>query len=195
MNQIFFTSDLHFDHHNILKFQDRGVKSIQQMNQKIIDNWNSIVGKQDDIYILGDFMWRNQRDNFDKLKRITNSLNGNKYLIRGNHDRYSNFEYMSSGFKQVCDIKNLHLHYNGNVYFFVLCHYAMKFWQKSHFGSYCLYGHQHFKREIDFDLYCKLQMSTRTFNVCLDGNNLFPYSLTQILKQIQNNPINFIQRD
>ena len=73
MNQIFFTSDLHFDHHNILKFQDRGVKSIQQMNQKIIDNWNSIVGKQDDIYILGDFMWRNQRDNFDKLKKITNS--------------------------------------------------------------------------------------------------------------------------
>lgn len=163
------------------------------MNIKIINNWNSVVNKNDDVYIIGDYVWRIQKS-VDLLTELTNKLNGNKYLIRGNHDRYSNYQYLSAGIKNVFDIYNGMFCFNQKDLYFTLCHYSLKFWDRSHYGSYCLYGHQHYKRQIDFQGFKKLQMSTRTMNVCMDGNNLYPYSIQTIMKEIQNNPINFVQR-
>ena len=187
---IFFTSDLHLYHQNILQYTKHNFSIIEQRNEAIVNNWNSVIKNGDTVYILGDYVWRLEKLKFDKLKQITNRLNGNKILVRGNHDRYSNYQYVNSGIKEVYDILNVKIAND----FFVLCHYAMKFWQRSHYGSYCLYGHEHFKRPIDFQSYAKLEMSTRTLNVCMDGNNLFPYSVQDIYKQIGDNPINFVER-
>ena len=80
---IYFISDTHFYHSNIIKYFNRHFKDVNEMNETIINNWNSIIKEDDTIYHLGDFCLSND----DEIKSIFNRLNGNKILIRGNHDR------------------------------------------------------------------------------------------------------------
>lgn len=90
---IFFTSDLHFCHSNILKFCSRPFNSIEEMDEALIANWNSVVRENDIVFDLGDFAfapnWR--------WKEILERLNGVHYLIMGNHDvtRYPGDSIMS----------------------------------------------------------------------------------------------------
>ena len=79
---IFFTSDTHFWHDNIIKFCNRPFNSIEEMNDTIIENWNKVVGKNDIVFHLGDFCFCGS----DKFKDIIERLNGYIYLILGNHD-------------------------------------------------------------------------------------------------------------
>lgn len=76
---IWFTSDTHFYHKNIIKYCYRPFNSVEEMNQSLIDNWNNVVKENDIVFHLGDFA-------FDKWKSIINQLNGKIYLIVGNHD-------------------------------------------------------------------------------------------------------------
>lgn len=87
---IWVTSDTHFNHANILKFrgQDgdtiRPFKEVQEMNETMIQNWNSVVKPQDKIYHLGDvFFGDREKDGPPIMER----LNGHKRLVVGNHDR------------------------------------------------------------------------------------------------------------
>lgn len=87
----FVTSDLHLGHTNIIKYCDRPFKSLQHMNETLIERWNSRVGDDDVIYHIGDFCFRNSYDG-DKGTRITakewlERLNGRIILIKGNHDK------------------------------------------------------------------------------------------------------------
>lgn len=79
---IFFTSDLHFGHNNIMRFCNRPWKSVEEMDEGLIKNWNSVVGKDDIVFNLGDFAfapnWR--------WKELLEKLNGHHYLVLGNHD-------------------------------------------------------------------------------------------------------------
>lgn len=92
---IYFISDTHFYHSNIMKYCNRPFKDINEMNETIIHNWNKVVTNDDTIYHLGDFCLSND----DEMKNIFNRLNGNKILIRGNHDRKSVKFYEDIGFK------------------------------------------------------------------------------------------------
>lgn len=78
---IYFTSDLHFGHNNIIKYDERPFDSLEHMNQVLIDNWNSTVDQNDLIYCLGDFSL-----SWDFAQKVTPRLNGKKILIAGNHD-------------------------------------------------------------------------------------------------------------
>ena len=85
----FYTSDLHLGHDNIIRFDNRPFGSVGEMTEEIIDNWNSVVSKNDDVYILGDFAWRNDIG-YAALKQ----LRGNKYFVRGeNNQSKSNTVY------------------------------------------------------------------------------------------------------
>lgn len=81
-SNVFFTSDTHFYHDKIRELSDRPFKSVDDMNNKLIENWNSVVGKNDTIFHLGDFCFGGTKKWTDILTR----LNGNKWLIMGNHD-------------------------------------------------------------------------------------------------------------
>jgi calcineurin-like phosphoesterase family protein len=81
MGNVFFTADLHFDHKNIIEYCQRPYKSVQEMNEALIANWNDVVNKGDEVYILGDFSLSTKN-----LPDIATQLNGHKYLIPGNHD-------------------------------------------------------------------------------------------------------------
>lgn len=80
---IYFISDTHFYHSNIIKYSNRPFKDVNEMNETIINSWNSVVKNDDTVYHLGDFCLSSD----DEIKSIFNMLNGNKILIRGNHDR------------------------------------------------------------------------------------------------------------
>lgn len=80
---IFFTSDNHFDHNNIIQFCDRPFEDITHMRYELIRNWNRTVGRDDTVYVLGDFAMGRITDSLP----IASMLNGHKRLILGNHDR------------------------------------------------------------------------------------------------------------
>ena len=89
----FIISDTHFNHENILKYCNRPFSSIKEMNDNIITNWNNIVQKDDIVYHLGDFFLGSKFD----LKDIVQRLNGQIYLIRGNHDHLTVKSYEDAG--------------------------------------------------------------------------------------------------
>jgi calcineurin-like phosphoesterase family protein len=82
---IWFTSDTHFGHARILELCDRPFDSVEEMNEALIDNWNSVVGHGDTVFHLGDAVMGTFAENVKILGR----LNGMIVLIPGNHDRFS----------------------------------------------------------------------------------------------------------
>ena len=56
-SNVYFTSDTHFQHGNIIKFCNRPYSNVEEMNNAIIENWNSVVGPNDIVFHLGDFAW------------------------------------------------------------------------------------------------------------------------------------------
>ena len=81
-DKVFFTSDTHFNHTNIIQYCQRPFKSTDEMNEAMIDNWNSVVGEDDTMFHLGDFCLGGA----EEWNKILNRLNGRIYLILGNHD-------------------------------------------------------------------------------------------------------------
>lgn len=98
-NKIFFIADTHFGHENIIKYENRPFQSVEDMDNSLISNWNSVVSNQDQVFLLGDFSMYNK----DKSVNICRQLNGNKILIKGNHDKKSNQFYFDCGFKTVIE--------------------------------------------------------------------------------------------
>lgn len=82
MSKIFFTLDSHFYHRNVLKFENRPFDTVEEMNEGLIQAWNSVVSKNDIIYHLGDMVF----GGISNWKEILPRLNGKLRLIRGNHD-------------------------------------------------------------------------------------------------------------
>ena len=80
--RIFVSSDEHFCHPRILFYARRPFNSIQEMEQVIVKNWNSIVSPEDVVIVCGDFAFVGVK----KSKQILDSLNGTKILVLGNHD-------------------------------------------------------------------------------------------------------------
>jgi calcineurin-like phosphoesterase family protein len=108
MRDIFITSDSHFRHTNILKFKDRDgnpvrghlFDNVDEMDEHIIERWNSVVKQGDIVYHLGDVAMLNTPEDEQWFKKNWPRLNGSKRLIVGNHD---DIKFLSSGgfFKKV----------------------------------------------------------------------------------------------
>ena len=90
---IYFIADTHFYHENIIKYCNRPLKNSKQMNEYIVNKWNSVVTKDDIVYHLGDV----GLGSTDELKELVGRLNGTKILIRGNHD----YKRGLNGWKEV----------------------------------------------------------------------------------------------
>jgi calcineurin-like phosphoesterase family protein len=80
---VYFTSDTHFSHRGIIDYCERPYTSVEEMDEALIKNWNSIVGQNDTIYHMGDFSFCG----LTRTREILAQLNGHKILIRGNHDK------------------------------------------------------------------------------------------------------------
>lgn len=97
---IYFIADTHFYHKSIIPYCERPFHSVDEMNSKMISNWNSVVTDRDTVYFLGDFGFASA----PKLKDIVSQLNGYKILVKGNHDRdRGETSWKSIGFNEVID--------------------------------------------------------------------------------------------
>lgn len=100
MNKAFFIADTHFGHSNIIKYEGRPFETLEDMDQVLIYNWNSVVDKQDKVFVLGDFSFYNA----EQTTKIISELRGHKTLIMGNHDRSHSVEWWRDvGFDQVSE--------------------------------------------------------------------------------------------
>lgn len=144
MGRIFFTADTHFNHANIINFVNRPFDSVEEMNESLIESWNNTVSKDDEVYFLGDFSLGSSKNCLEILER----LNGIKYSIKGNHEKslLSNAR-CKEHFVWIKDMHELKI----NKQDIILCHYAMRVWNKSHWGSFQLYGHSHDGLDRDGD--------------------------------------------
>ena len=141
-NNIFFTSDQHFGHRNIIKYCDRPFSSCTEMREALINNWNNKIPQNGVVYYLGDIFISSPSYAHDILDR----LNGHIHLIKGNHDKWIKNKSLASRFIWIKDYFELKIQdpdaHRGSQ-LIVLAHYAFKVWNKSHHGSWHLYGHSH----------------------------------------------------
>ena len=157
-----FTADTHFGHASILKHEpNRPGKNVEEHDEILIRNWNSIVKNGDIVHHAGDFAWHSA-DLY--LKR----LNGQVHLTNGNHDRLTSEQ--RSLFASVNDISKVKV----GEQLIYLCHYAMRVWNRSHYGSWMLYGHSHGSLPDD--------PSALSIDVGVDCHNYRPISYEEIVE-------------
>lgn len=166
----FYISDPHFFHENIIHLCDRPFKSVEEMNETIVTNWNSVVEKGDLVYILGDFAmrWQDPKQVYDILER----LNGQKFLVRGNHDRLHKDAKFRSYFEFIKDYETV----NDDGRMVVLFHYPIEDWNGRFRGSYHLFGHIHQNEKNAHPM-------PRRYNVSVDVNNYTPQTLNQLIEK------------
>ena len=168
METIWFTADLHSGHPKIVDICNRPVylpkdqidylnnhvgenmkpKEYKRLLNPIHDNWlvkeifNKYVKKRDDVFILGDLSMAKR----EEAEKFIDRLNGNKFLILGNHD---NNIKTSTRFTQITQIKTFRFKRPGLVIYIELCHYPMGSWNRKVHGAWHLYGHVHGRYKQD----------------------------------------------
>jgi len=138
---IYFTSDTHFGHSNVIKYCNRPFDNSAHMEQELIFRWNRNVSPNDTVYHLGDFAFCKPY----VAKDIIYKLNGGIKLIPGNHDsrQFLGVLYEIPADKIEVLSRYEELNYNGRK--FVLCHYPIESWANMSHGSIHLHGHSHGK--------------------------------------------------
>ena len=98
MGNVWVTADQHFNHSNIIAYENRPFSDVECMNTFMIDAWNSVVAKDDKVFMLGDFGFGGS----DFISSTLDKLKGNKILIMGNHDRSRSIKkWIELGFQAV----------------------------------------------------------------------------------------------
>jgi calcineurin-like phosphoesterase family protein len=130
---VFFTSDHHFGHDKPFIVQARGFNSVEEMNERLIQDWNAVVTPGDTVYHLGDVAF----SELHEFKSIMDRLNGSITLILGSHDK------IATQYKQRFQHMTPHLHRDIEKQSVTMIHCCPKVWEKSHFGAWALFGHSH----------------------------------------------------
>lgn len=162
---IWFTSDHHFYHKNVIRYCNRPFKSLEEMHEELIRRHNSLVDPSDTVYMLGDISFSGPQG----TKKILDRMDGSKILIRGNHDKGANEYFLKHKiYEEIYDSVEIFIA-NTNV---ILCHYPYaptkwekarhklrnfwKFWRREKYnelrfmerrpkdqGAWLLHGHVH----------------------------------------------------
>lgn len=168
----YYIADTHFGHENVIKFSKRPFGDVEEMDKFIMDAWNEVVGKDDDIYILGDLVYRSNKSYSYYLSK----LSGKKHLIVGNHDRamLKDKEAMSY-FESVDDLTMIH----DDGIKIVLCHYPLLEWSGFYRNSYHIHGHIH---NIHNEAFATLRNMERALNAGAEIINYTPCSFKELMK-------------
>ena len=172
----YYIADTHFGHYNAIGFDERPFDDVENMNQTLMDRWNAKVTENDDVWILGDFAYRSDKDSSYFLKR----LKGRKHLIIGNHDQAT--LKSDSAPKYFESIEHLQFLKDGE-YDVILCHYPLAEWNAKHWGAYHIYGHIHNNRD---EVYEYMKTQEHALNAGCMINNYEPVTIEEL---IQNNKI------
>ena len=181
---VFFTSDLHFGHENVLRFDSRPWRTVEEMDEELIRRWNNKVAPGDIVYVLGDLIWKTlDGDAPALLKR----LNGQIILIKGNHDRFVKngaAKKCLSGVKDYDDI-SVTLQ-DGTTRRCILSHYFIPMYNGHRYNAIHLHGHSHNTEEAKEELEIAAELNRRgykneIYNVGCMHWNYEPVTLDEIL--------------
>jgi calcineurin-like phosphoesterase family protein len=170
---IFYTSDLHFGHENVIKYCNRPFKSTDEMDDCLIKNWNSRVTPNDTVYIVGDLIYRSKRAPDWYLRQ----LNGTKYMIMGNHDRPLDAEDFERE-KYFAGISN-YMVISDCGKRIVLFHYPICEWYGMNRGNLHIFGHVHSANSPTFKIMCQRDGA---YNAGVDLNFYLPVTLDELIK-------------
>ena len=177
-DKVFFTSDTHFYHSNIINFCGRPFKNVEVMNETLIANWNSVVGPGNIVFHLGDFCLGGSAE----WTNILNRLNGKIYLIVGNHDiknlrqgYYSRFEHIA-----------MQMHIEVGRQKIYLNHCPFLCYGGAYRNTWQLFGHVHTSKQNTGIDAPRLHMLFPTqYDVGVDNNNFTPVSFEQVKRIIE----------
>lgn len=166
---IYYTADPHLGHENVIKLSGRPFPNIEEMDETIIANWRAVVRPDDDIYVLGDLIFKCANPE-GYLKRLT----GRIHLIRGNHDTFLKNRALERYFVSIDDMLTI-ADENRRVF---MCHYPLAEWPGYYRNAIHLFGHIHNNRNEACEI---MKTLPRCFNVGMDCIGFTPLTLSQIL--------------
>jgi calcineurin-like phosphoesterase family protein len=156
---IWFTSDTHFGHENIIGYCGRPFSCAAEMDETLVERWNAVVKPSDHVYHLGDVAMR--RPQLQIVKR----LNGHKRLIFGNHDIFDYKDYVAVGFKKLMALRVL----DGILFSHIPIHEAS-------LGRFRANVHGHTHEKPDY--------GPRYLNLCVERTAYAPVSLESLQARI-----------
>ena len=169
ISHVWLTSDLHLDHKNILQLEPNRAniwKSVPDMSQGLIDNWNMVVDKDDFVIVLGDFCF-----NKSNIEKYCQMLNGTKILVFGNHDHGDFTLYQSNDRFTLCRGMISRIIDDKRCIFTHIPVHPTELSDNSGRYDVNFHGHIHSKK-ID---------NIRYVNVGVDANNFKPINLADTL--------------
>lgn len=174
---IWFIADTHFGHANIIKYCNRPFKSVWEMDDAMINRWNSVVDSNDIVFHLGDFALCAP----GYAKSILEKLNGKIYLAVGSHEKTV---LRGKLYKYFEDIQESYYIEVGEQDIFV-SHCCHKVWHKSHRGTWHCFAHSH----GGLDQYSETE--GKLLDVGVDTHNFYPVSYENIEVIMESRPLNF----
>lgn len=175
----FYSSDFHIRHKNMAIH--RGFSSLEEMEDKIVENFNSIISRRDVLYHLGDFWWTND---MAAIKQFIKRLNFKKLIfLKGNHDKPL-IRYMKQTRDSRLEIYSDLFLRDGDCHFH-LYHNPVFDWEGRYNADnrgakyYHLHGHQHFAQRGE------MMNIKGAVNVNVDMNNYYPLAADDIQKIIE----------
>ena len=193
--KVFFTSDLHIGHRNVLRFCNRPFLDEKDMLKGLVENWNSVVGEEDIVFDLGDMFWWESRH---EIKKVINKLNGKIYKIPGNHDMDVKRLYELCDPEKVTVCESIVAVYlegltkeesweNRKVQEIWLCHMPLATWPHWEF-TIQLFGHIHSGplAENAVDVVGKdLLLNKSQYDVGVDNNDFKPIEIREIFEKLR----------
>jgi calcineurin-like phosphoesterase family protein len=195
--RLFFTSDTHYGHSNICSAttnwvgaenMTRNFKSLDHMNDAIVDNINEVVGKDDILFHLGDWSF----GGFGKIVEFRDKvICKNIHLVLGNHDEHidrdkNNIQRLFTSVNHYInlDLRRPSMKGKGQMdkYRFILCHFPIASWDGMNNGVMHLHGHVHLPKHQRIG-------SGKSLDVGVDGNGLEPISLDEVVSLLKDQPI------
>jgi calcineurin-like phosphoesterase family protein len=158
---LYFTSDTHFGDTRVLRIDRRPFKNVAAHDEALIRFWNETVGRNDEVWHLGDFA----KGSKERVAELLSGLNGSKHLIIGNNDPQTTVT--ATGWTSVQHYAEITI--DGQL--LILCHYPFRTWNKMGKKSINLHGHSH----------GRLAKVPRQYDVGVDAQSLHPATLHQLL--------------
>lgn len=138
MKEVWFCSDWHLQHKNIIRLSNRPFGSIEQHDDTIINNYNKVVKREDDVYFLGDLAWNQSYENY---KSIFKRLKGNITFVLGNHDNKQHLIRCQKDGLITSVVESKIINIGKDTIH--LTHYPLLEWFNFHHNGYHLHGHTH----------------------------------------------------
>ncbi len=171
---IYYISDTHFGHANIIRLSNRPFRDIAEMNAELIARWNAKVTDDDDVYMLGDFAYRSA----EAASVIAGKLKGRKHLVIGNHDnRWMKEPKACAQFVEIARLMEI----DDGGRLVTLCHYPMMSWHDmARERGWHVHGHIH--ENTDAPYWPLLKSMDKALNACVEVNGYEPVAFDELLE-------------